>query len=182
MRRWILPLSTSLVSICRVLCAHLLVCRLRWLGWLLLSLRLILSSGFKDSLVVREQFWVEIVFNSDREGDSIHMVQRRINTFTSKNELTHLLLWSISSHCAEKLLYQTVHVEELVHLLFLFKDGHDLPNLFALLHDSTKERNSIAHRLSSLVACLHYRYAVCLTTGLDLHEWIQNTVTLADLV
>lgn len=99
-----------------------------------------------------EQLLVERVLHRDGESDAVDAVQHRVYAFASEDELAGLLFGALARHSVEKLLDQVVHVEELVQVLLLIKNCHDLPNLLALLHDRAEQRNGVAHRLCSLVA------------------------------
>ena len=89
---------------------------------------------------------------------------------------------SIWRHSVEQLLDQAVHVEELVQLLLGVEDSHNLPHLLALLHDCTEERDCVSHGLCTFIASLHDRYTVRLAARTNLHQRVEHSMALANLL
>ena len=68
-----------------------------------------------------------------------------------------------------------------MHLLFRLEDSHDLANLLALVHDSAKQGDCVAHWLCSLIASCHNRDTMRLTACMNLHKRAKDAMALADL-
>ena len=63
-----------------------------------------------------------------------------------------------------------------------FEDGHDLPDLLALVHYCAEEGDGVAHRLCFLARPLHHRVTVRLAACSDLNQRIQHFLPFCDLM